>query len=101
MQLGLIAYWRGNLGGAERWYRKSLEIDERNGDERQAAATCHYLGAAAVIVDLTIAHAAAQTTLTGRGDPFDRLLAAQSMVDGLTVVSNDPGLDQYRIQRLW
>jgi PIN domain nuclease of toxin-antitoxin system len=57
------------------------------------------LGAA--ILDITIAHAATQAHLSGRGDPFDRLLAAQSIVEGLTIVSNDPGLDQYGIQRFW
>jgi PIN domain nuclease of toxin-antitoxin system len=55
----------------------------------------------ATIVPITIEHAAVQSQMSGRGDPFDRLLAAQSQVDELTVVSGDSGLDQYGVQRLW
>jgi len=34
-------------------------------------------------------------------DPFDRLLAAQSLTERLPLVSNDTLLDAYGIQRLW
>jgi PIN domain nuclease of toxin-antitoxin system len=34
-------------------------------------------------------------------DPFDRLLVAQVMVEGIPIVSNDPALDAYGITRLW
>ena len=34
-------------------------------------------------------------------DPFDRLLAVQSRVDDLTLVSRDTAFDAYGIQRLW
>jgi PIN domain nuclease of toxin-antitoxin system len=34
-------------------------------------------------------------------DPFDRLLVAQGMVEGLGIVSNDVVLDAYPIKRLW
>ena len=34
-------------------------------------------------------------------DPFDRLLAAQSLVDRLVLVSRDPAFDAYGVQRLW
>jgi PIN domain nuclease of toxin-antitoxin system len=34
-------------------------------------------------------------------DPFDRLLVAQSIVEKLSIVSSDPRLDAYGIQRLW
>lgn len=34
-------------------------------------------------------------------DPFDRLLIAQALVEGLPVVSADPAFDNYPIQRLW
>ena len=33
-------------------------------------------------------------------DPFDRMLVAQTLCDGLTLVSEDSLLDQYEIQRL-
>ena len=34
-------------------------------------------------------------------DPFDRLMIAQAMVEGLTLVSADMVFDTYAIQRLW
>ena len=34
-------------------------------------------------------------------DPFDRLLIAQAMVEGLSLVSADGVFDQYGISRLW
>ena len=34
-------------------------------------------------------------------DPFDRLIAATALVDGLTVVSADPAFDAYGVCRLW
>jgi len=33
-------------------------------------------------------------------DPFDRLLAAQATLEDLPLISNDPQLDQYGIERL-
>jgi PIN domain nuclease of toxin-antitoxin system len=34
-------------------------------------------------------------------DPFDRLLIAQSMVEGLSIVSVDSVFDRYLVKRLW
>jgi PIN domain nuclease of toxin-antitoxin system len=34
-------------------------------------------------------------------DPFDRLLAAQALIDDLTVVSVDPVFPRYGVKRLW
>lgn len=34
-------------------------------------------------------------------DPFDRLLTAQAIVEGFSVVSHDSQLDPYPINRLW
>jgi PIN domain nuclease of toxin-antitoxin system len=34
-------------------------------------------------------------------DPFDRLLVAQAMVEGIPIVIVDPALDPYPITRLW
>jgi PIN domain nuclease of toxin-antitoxin system len=34
-------------------------------------------------------------------DPFDRLLIAQAMVEGLLLVSTDAIFDQYGVSRLW
>ena len=35
------------------------------------------------------------------GDPFDRLLAAQSLVEGFTIISVDAVFDAYGVDRIW
>ncbi len=34
-------------------------------------------------------------------DPFDRMIAAQALVEGIPVVSSDAIFDTYGVQRLW
>ncbi|WP_420130069.1 type II toxin-antitoxin system VapC family toxin [Longimicrobium sp.] len=34
-------------------------------------------------------------------DPFDRLIAAQALTEEVPVISVDPALDAYGVQRLW
>jgi PIN domain nuclease of toxin-antitoxin system len=34
-------------------------------------------------------------------DPFDRMLIAQALAEGLPIVSADPAFDNYSVQRLW
>jgi PIN domain nuclease of toxin-antitoxin system len=34
-------------------------------------------------------------------DPFDRMLIAQALTEGLTVVTADPAFDAYAVQRTW
>ena len=54
------------------------------------------------ILPIELKHTAALTTLPfHHRDPFDRLLIAQAMVEGIPLVSNDPALDAYSISRLW
>jgi PIN domain nuclease of toxin-antitoxin system len=36
-----------------------------------------------------------------RGDPFDRLLAAQARVENIPLVSADPVFDLYGLGRIW
>ncbi|HSG49073.1 MAG TPA: type II toxin-antitoxin system VapC family toxin [Longimicrobiales bacterium] len=48
------------------------------------------------------AHAAAAARLPAHhGDPFDRMLIAQSQVDGLVCVTRDPAFDAYGVPVLW
>lgn len=35
------------------------------------------------------------------GDPFDRLMVAQALVEEISLVSIDPQLDAYPIKRIW
>jgi PIN domain nuclease of toxin-antitoxin system len=37
----------------------------------------------------------------GHKDPFDRLLVAQVLAEGISIVSADPALDAYGVVRLW
>ncbi len=34
-------------------------------------------------------------------DPFDRLLIAQALVEGLSIISVDEAFDLYGVPRLW
>ena len=47
-------------------------------------------------------HTAMLTTLPRHHkDPFDRLLVAQALVEGMPIVSADAELDAYGVKRLW
>lgn len=49
-------------------------------------------------LDITIEHALAVADLPDHHrDPFDRLLVAQARVDGLTIVTHDPQVQQYDV----
>lgn len=51
---------------------------------------------------LTFAHARTAGELPPvHRDPFDRMLAAQAMVENLTLVSIDAQLDLFGVRRLW
>jgi PIN domain nuclease of toxin-antitoxin system len=55
-----------------------------------------------IALDVTVAHAqrAGDLPLTHR-DPFDRLLAAQAIHEGLHFVSNDEAFDRLGVARYW
>jgi PIN domain nuclease of toxin-antitoxin system len=51
---------------------------------------------------VTLAHAEVAGCLPRHHrDPFDRILAAQALSKGLTLVSADPMFDAYAVPRLW
>jgi PIN domain nuclease of toxin-antitoxin system len=41
------------------------------------------------------------TRIKDHKDPFDRLLVAQALVEGIPIVSNDQNLDPYGVTRIW
>jgi PIN domain nuclease of toxin-antitoxin system len=54
------------------------------------------------LLPISLDHAATQSTLAfHHRDPFDRLLIAQALVEGLSLVSSDGVFDQYGVTRLW
>ena len=47
-------------------------------------------------------HAVAVSSLPlHHGDPFDRLLAAQAIHEGMAIVTRDPAFDAYAVKRVW
>jgi PIN domain nuclease of toxin-antitoxin system len=51
---------------------------------------------------ITVAHGRRAGSLPGRhGDPFDRILAAQSFVEELPIVSNDDEIRRLGVDVLW
>jgi PIN domain nuclease of toxin-antitoxin system len=56
----------------------------------------------ATILPITVDHADVQAGLPHHHrDPFDRLIIAQSLVEGIAIVSADGQFDAYRVNRLW
>jgi PIN domain nuclease of toxin-antitoxin system len=55
------------------------------------------------LLPITLEHADVQSRLPlyDHRDPFDRLLAAQAQVEGLSLVSADSAFDQYSVARIW
>jgi PIN domain nuclease of toxin-antitoxin system len=51
---------------------------------------------------VTMAHAETAGRLAGaHRDPFDRMLIAQSLLENLTLVSNEAAFDAFGVSRLW
>ena len=53
-------------------------------------------------LSITLVHAQRAGSLTSaHRDPFDRMLVAQAQLENLPLVSNDPLLESFEIQRIW
>jgi PIN domain nuclease of toxin-antitoxin system len=51
---------------------------------------------------ITLSHVARVAALPfHHRDPFDRLLVAQAVAEGLTIVSADPVFQKYGVRRVW
>ena len=54
------------------------------------------------VLDISVAHARLAGLLPGEHrDPFDRMLIAQSQMEGLPFVSIEQLFDQFGIRRIW
>jgi PIN domain nuclease of toxin-antitoxin system len=54
------------------------------------------------IVPITVEYADAQAALPWHHrDPFDRLLIAQALTDGIAIVGADTQFDAYGVTRVW
>ena len=73
------------------------------GVEDIAARPSYYVSELAMVgLPITLNHASRAGLFEAEHrDPFDRILAAQSQLENLAVVSADVALDTFGIQRLW
>lgn len=54
------------------------------------------------LLDIAFRHVTAVATLPlHHRDPFDRLLIAQAMVEGVPLISADTAFDAYAVRRIW
>jgi PIN domain nuclease of toxin-antitoxin system len=54
------------------------------------------------LLPITLDHAERQSGLpTHHGDPFDRLLISQALVEGIPIVGRDAAFDAYGVSRIW
>ena len=54
------------------------------------------------LLPITLKHAATVASLPfHHRDPFDRLLIAQALCEGISVVSADQMFDGYSVRRIW
>lgn len=54
------------------------------------------------VLPITVAHVSVVATLPfHHRDPFDRLLVSQAMVEQVPILSEDPSLDAYPVNRIW
>lgn len=87
-------YWEIGIKVSLRKY--SLAVDLGEFLERQTRA----IGLSTL--PITVAHAARVAVLPfHHRDPFDRLLAAQCLVEGVAIVSADEVFDAYALPRIW
>lgn len=54
------------------------------------------------VLPISLDHSLLAGAMTGdHRDPFDRMLAAQAIVEGIPIASNDEKLDAFGCRRLW
>jgi PIN domain nuclease of toxin-antitoxin system len=54
------------------------------------------------ILPITVEYADVQAGLPRHhGDPFDRLLVAQALTEGISIVGADAAFDSYAVSRIW
>jgi PIN domain nuclease of toxin-antitoxin system len=54
------------------------------------------------LLPISLAHTLRVTKLPfHHRDPFDRLIVAQSLIEGIPILSSDVALDAYGVERLW
>lgn len=93
-----------SVSAASAW---ECAVKVQNGKLPQAAAlvaafrpTLQRAGFA--MLDITLEHALAAGALPRHhGDPWDRMLIAQTLAEGMALVSKEKELDRYGVRRIW
>ena len=92
------------VSSASAW---EISTKYRNGKLPQAAAIATDIESATKSqgfngLPVNIPHGQSAGALPGpHRDPFDRLLIAQAMIEGMVLVSNEELFDAYGVKRLW
>lgn len=92
------------VSAASAW---ELAVKVRLGKLPQASRLTHRLAESLAEQDfktlpITLEHGRLGGLLPGaHRDPFDRMLAAQALLDDLVLVTNDPALSAFGVQTLW
>lgn len=81
-----------------KWGLGSLALPARPRDFITEAIDCYYLTVLPVSRDHAL-HAAELPRY--HGDPFDRMLIAQSMVEGVPIATPDSHFGKYPVQTVW
>ncbi|UCH25590.1 MAG: type II toxin-antitoxin system VapC family toxin [Trueperaceae bacterium] len=69
-------------------------------DEERFSYFCQRLGLQELVVRIPHTRLAGSFSVAHK-DPFDRLLAAQALLEGMPLISKDPQLDPFAVTRLW
>ena len=77
----------GKLPGAEAAVRQFTELIAADGFTHLAITSQHAIKAGGFV--------------TEHRDPFDRMLAAQAIIEGATLVTNDMAMKQFRAKCVW
>lgn len=83
------------------WHQSQYEQNGLNGPYRTFLST-QLAENDIEVLPISLAHALEVTTYPfHHKDPFDRLIAAQSLVENIPIISIDAILDSYGVNRLW
>ena len=77
----------GKLPGAKRAISEFNRLIDADGFEHLAVSFQHALKAGGLVIE--------------HRDPFDRMLAAQAMIEGATLVTNDAAIKLFRAKYFW
>lgn len=92
--LSVSSIWKIGI----KWGLGRLALPARPRDFITEAVDCYFL----TVLPVSQHHALAAAELTRHhGDPFDRMLIAQSMIEGVPIATPDGHFGRYPVQTVW